>query len=244
MTDAQSAVQVEFAGEWFTVDPMRAFVIGREGDLEIDDNQYLHRHFLEVRFDERLWWLSNVGSRLAATVTSGEGTVQSWLAPGASIPLVFADYTIVFTAGPTTYELHIDLRTPMFQLSPEYRKPTGTETVMPLRLNADQRLLVLALAEPMLRRDTMGVSELPSNLDAGERLGWSSTKFNRKLDYLCEKFAAVGVPGLRGGVSNHAVNRRARLVEYCVSLQLVSRADLAELDEHVRAVQLDQGLNR
>ena len=230
-------VQVEFAGEWFAVDPAAPFVIGREGDLAIDDNQYLHRHFLELRFDGRLWWLTNMGSRLAATVSSGEGTVQSWLAPGAGIPLVFADYTIVFTAGPTTYDMHVQLTAPPFQVSPQQRKPMGTETIMPIRLNADQRLLVLALAEPILRRDTLGASQLPSNLAACEQLGWSATKFNRKLDYLCEKFSASGVQGLRGGIGKHAVNRRARLVEYCVSMQLVSRTDLAELDEHVRRVQ-------
>ena len=66
-------LKLEFAGEWITLDPARAFVIGREGDLTVDDNQYLHRQFLENRNQDGLWWLSNLGSRLSATISSGGG---------------------------------------------------------------------------------------------------------------------------------------------------------------------------
>ncbi|WP_292856209.1 hypothetical protein [Microbacterium sp.] len=63
-------LRLEFAGEWFDVPADRPFIIGREGDLEIDDNPYLHRHFLELRNRDGLWWLANVGVRLAATSPS------------------------------------------------------------------------------------------------------------------------------------------------------------------------------
>ena len=92
-------LQLEFAGEWMTLDRERPFVIGREGDLTVDDNQYLHRAFLELRHVDGLWWLSNVGSRLSATISSGGGAVQSWLSPGARLPIVFSECSIVFTAG-------------------------------------------------------------------------------------------------------------------------------------------------
>ena len=32
---------------------------------------------------------------------------QAWLAPGARLPLVFGTTTVLFTAGPTTYEFDI-----------------------------------------------------------------------------------------------------------------------------------------
>ena len=54
---ATPPLRLEFAGEWRDVPADRAFVIGRVGDLEIDDNPYLHRHFLELRFRDGLWWL-------------------------------------------------------------------------------------------------------------------------------------------------------------------------------------------
>ena len=230
-SEKKSEVQVEFAGEWFPVSRERPFVIGREGDLAIDENQYLHRHFLEVGLVDRLWWLTNIGSRLSATVSSGEGTVQSWLAPGASMPLVFADYVVVFTAGPTTYEFSISITQPEFEITPSARRPVGTETVMPLRLNDSQRLLVVALAEPMLRRDAVGASELPSNSAVAERLGWTMSKFNRRLDTLCDKLDQMGVQGMRAAPGKLATHRRARLVEYAISSRLVAKADLSLLDD-------------
>src|SRR5699024_1197808 len=101
--DGASAVaplRLEFAGEWYDLSPGKPFIIGREGDLEVDDNPYPHRHFLGLQHRDGLWWLANVGVRLAATISSAGGAVQSWLSPGARMPLVFERNVIVFTAGP------------------------------------------------------------------------------------------------------------------------------------------------
>lgn len=225
-------LRVEYAGEWLVPDPSTVFAIGREGDLAIDDNPFLHRRFLEISFANGMWWIANVGSRIAATVSAADGTVQSWLSPGARLPVVFAKSTVVFSAGPTTYEVTLDVADPAFSaavLPP--RSTPGETTVMPVGLTLLQRALVVALAEPMLRREGVGMSELPSNAAAAERLGWSLTKFNRKLDNVCDKLDRMGVQGLRGGAGALASNRRARLVEYAVMSQLVARSDLAILDD-------------
>ncbi|WP_232531929.1 FHA domain-containing protein [Microbacterium halophytorum] len=227
-------LRLEFAGEWFEIQPGSAFTIGREADLEIDDNQYLHRVFLEVSFRDGLWWLANVGSRLSATVSSAGGAVQSWLSPGANIPIVFEQSTIVFTAGPTTYEIGVHASEPQFSVSSQVKNSTsGEATVMPVSFTPLQKQLIVALAEPMLRRDGVSMSELPSSTLAAERLGWTMSKFNRKLDNVCDKLDRMGVQGLRGGPGKLATNRRARLVEYAVSSNLVTRADLALLEEGV-----------
>ena len=57
------------------------------------------------------------------------------------------------------------------------------------------------------------------------------SRFNRQLDNVCDKLDRMGVQGLRGGVGKLASNRRARLVEYAVSSQLVTRSDLSLLDD-------------
>jgi len=72
-----TAIRVEFAGEWFDPDPDRSFTIGREGDLAVDDNPYLHRSFLEIAQRDGLWWLTNVGTRLSATLSSAGGAVDA-----------------------------------------------------------------------------------------------------------------------------------------------------------------------
>ncbi|GAA2171278.1 hypothetical protein GCM10009846_04560 [Agrococcus versicolor] len=241
MADA-TTLRVEFAGEWFDPVAGEPFTIGREGDLAVDDNPYLHRAFLEITHRDGLWWLTNVGSRLSATLSSAGGVVQSWLSPGASLPLVFAEATIVFTAGPTTYEIGVQTTTAPFAMAATGAAvPLGDATVMPSQLTALQKALIVALAEPMLRRDGVGVSELPTSTKAAERLGWSMSRFNRKLDNVCDKLDRMGVQGLRGGAGRLASNRRARLVEYAVSSQLVTRADLALLDDDALRGTDDEG---
>jgi len=229
-----TTVTVEFAGEYFPVAPDAAFTVGRDGDLKLDDNLFLHRHFLEIVKEDGLWWLTNVGSRLSATVADSAGGVQAWLSPGARLPIVFERTTIVFAAGPTTYELHVHAAEPAFRATRREFAGDGDSTIGAVPLTESQKLLILALAEPQLRRDGTGMSEIPSSAKAAERLGWTVTRFNRKLDNVCDKLDRIGVPGMRGGQRNSATNRRARLVEHAVASRLVTRDDLALLDEPQR----------
>ena len=159
MAEQAPVLQVEFAGEWATLDPERPFVIGREGDLTVDDNQYLHRQFLEIRNQDGLWWLSNVGTRLSATVSSGGGAVQSWLSPGARLPIVFEECSIVFTAGPTTYEFSVHLKTPSFLQqggAPLQRDPVGGDVQLEMGEGMGKRRQRLAPAQAAERRHRRG----------------------------------------------------------------------------------------
>lgn len=222
---------LEFAGEHYVIEPGKPFVIGREGDLAVDDNRFLHRHLLTISNHDSLWWLQNVGSRLSATVTDGFGRVQAWLAPGARIPLVFRSMSVIFTAGATTYELTIFSDEPQFEDASSAMLDSTLSTLGSVTLTATQRLMILALAEPMLRREGVGMSDIPTSTAAAARLGWRLTRFNRKLDNVCDKFDRAGVPGLRGGMREYATNRRARLVEHAIAARLVTRADLPLLDQ-------------
>ena len=89
---------------------------------------------------------------------------------------------------------------------------------------------MVALAEPFLRRGQGGATQIPSSADAASRLGWKVTKFNRKLDNVCQKLADAGTRGLHGGPGKLASNRKARLVEHALSTRLVTEADLVLLD--------------
>ncbi|MCC2032993.1 hypothetical protein [Microbacterium allomyrinae] len=226
---------VEFAGEEYAVAPDAVFTVGREGDLTIDDNLFLHRHFLTIRNVDGLWLLSNVGSRLSATVTDSGGRVQAWLAPGARLPLVFASTSVIFSAGPTTYELTIHAAEPTFRETQPEADDDGLSTIGDVPLTHSQRVMILALAEPLLRREGTGMSELPTSAQAAERIGWTLTRFNRKLDNVCDKLDRIGVPGMRGGVRSYATNRRVRLVEHAIAARLVTRQDLPLLDEELHA---------
>jgi hypothetical protein len=223
---------VEFCGETYPVEPGEPLSIGRDGRLAIDDNPYLHRMFLQIADVDDLWWLANVETLLTATVADEHGMMQAWLAPGARLPLVFERSVVWFTAGSTTYEFDVVLTEPPFTpLTGEIaRTEAGPTTIGRMILTPDQKRLVLALCEPILRRGVPDVGSVPSSSDAAARLGWQLTRFNRKLDNVCDKLARAGIGGLHGEPGRLAVNRRARLVEYALAARLVQRADLDLLD--------------
>lgn len=228
---------VEFCGELRTVDT-DVFTVGRDADLVLDDdNRFLHRHFLSLSEQHGVWLLTNVGSQLTATVSDSDGRLEAFLAPGAVLPLVFARTVVRCTAGPTTYEFAITFDEPPFQSGRalddslgQVRVDTTDATVGRVDLTPEQTVMIVALAEPALRGDGRASTMLPSSNDAALRLGWTITKFNRKLDNVCSKLTATGVRGLHGDAARLASNRRARLVEYALAVRLITRADLDLLD--------------
>lgn len=232
-------VSVDFCGEVRRLDAAQVFVVGRDADLHVDDNPFLHRRFLTISQANGLWTLANVWSQLTATVSDVEGRMEAFLAPGAALPIVFARTSVRFTAGPTTYEFEIVHDEPPFSASIEEPATDGQTTVGATSLTPDQRLLVLALAEPVLRGDGRASVTVPSLADASARLGWTNTKFNRKLDNVCHKLTKLGVRGLHGGPDRLASNRRTRLVEYAVATRLVTKADLELLDRLVIGADTD-----
>jgi hypothetical protein len=156
------------------------------------------------------------------------------LAPGSEIALSFPNAIVRFRAGVTDYEL--SLRVPDREDEEDDEDGdaswddefTDTIGLSDVPLTDEQRLLLLALAEPALR-DPHNKEELPANRAIARRLGWSITKFNRKLDNLCNRFTKLGVGGLRGSIDQLATDRRRRLVEHAIESALVSADQLDRL---------------
>lgn len=222
--------EIDFCGSVIAID-RDPFVLGRDGDMVIDDdNRHLHRQFLRLSSQQGIWLLANVGSQLSATASDSDGRLEAFLAPGAVLPLVFDETIVRFTAGPTTYEFAIRLPDPAFVTGVAEPGGSGDTTVGRVSMTPDQLRLILALAEPVLRGDGRAVTALPSNAEAAQRLDWKITRFNRKLDNVCQKLSAHGVRGLHGGPGQLASSRRARLVEYAIAVRMVDRDDLALLD--------------
>jgi hypothetical protein len=229
MTDA-APLLIEFCGEVIAVD-RTPFTVGRDADYVIDDeNRFLHRHFVQLDHRAGIWVLANVGDQLTATVSDTDGLLEAFLAPGAVLPLVFGATVVRFTAGPTTYEFTLRLADPAFVAVRVDDVPGGDTTIGRVTMTPDQMRLVLALAEPTLVGGGRAGTAMPSSAQAADRLGWTITKFNRKLDNVCQKLAAQGVRGLHGEPGRLASNRRARLVEYALAMRLITRDDLALLD--------------
>jgi hypothetical protein len=223
-------LHIEFCGETTPVDH-QPFTIGRDADLVLDDgNRHLHRQFLSVSRQQGIWVLANVGGQLTATVSDAGGRLEAFLAPGGVLPLVFDETIVRFTAGPTTYEFSIRVPDAAFVETRVELNGKGDTTVGRVAMTPDQLRLIVAIAEPALRGDGRAATTLPSNQEVAQRLGWTLTRVNRKLDNVCQKLAAQGIRGLHGAPGQLATNRRARLVEYAMAVQMVTRDDLAVLE--------------
>lgn len=219
---------MEFCGERYGVPRGEIVTVGREGDVLIDDNPFLHRHFLAISHTEDgLCLLSNIGTRLHATACDADGRMEAYVSPGVTVPLVFPTTRVAFAAGSTSYELLVRSNSPSaFSPAAVAMQPQGEATLGPTDLTPDQRRLLVALAEYRLVGESPQTTTIPPSATIATRLGWPITKFNRKLDNVCQKLARLGVRGLLGKVGDPASNRRARLVEYSLGTELVTVDDL------------------
>ncbi|WP_040493072.1 hypothetical protein [Ilumatobacter nonamiensis] len=227
---------VEFAGNEGTLLPGDELTFGRSGDLVIDaNNPYLHRSLGVFAHVSGAWWVANTGSTIAIRLDDANSSSYGIVAPGARSPLAYETTALSFEAGESSYSLRCEILhdRPSFELTrpQDWAGPDdeATRTATSLPLNDDQRLLLIALCEPWLDAD--GVGELATNRQLASRLGWTITKFNRKLDWLCSKFAKAGVSGLVGTEDLLARDRRLRLVEHTLHAGLVDRDDLSLLDQ-------------
>ena len=159
------------------------------------------------------------------------------LPPGVETALSPGDFAIAFAAGPTRYELRGRCPGPRPGAAP-VDSPASNDTGLDhtvrwgvFELNNDQRALLAALAEPRLRDPLAEPERLPPNRQTAMRLGWTLSKFNRKLDHLCGRLSRHGVRGLQGQVGTTASDRRHNLVEHALAHQLVRTADLELLDD-------------
>jgi hypothetical protein len=232
MTD-DNVLTVDFCDERRTVTPGDTLTFGRAADLAIDEaNPYLHRVVGRFLCHNAVWWLENLGDHVELEVATDGGALTRLpaRAPGGPAPLATLTaprFRVTFEAGGLRYQLDGWLSAPPVAPVPP-PGPSGVRTSAfgKVQLTDEERALVLALAEPCLRDPAAGPEALPTNRQVAHRLGWPITKFNRKLDYLCQRLAKNGVPGLQGGRGAEATNRRWRLVEHAVNARMVTPGDL------------------
>lgn len=221
---------LDFAGELLSAAPGETLRVGRTGDLAIDDNPYLHRDFLAFATSGDLWWVANVGGRIAAYLTEEGGLMRSTLAPGARLPLVFPTTLVTFAAGDTLYELIVTVPSVGYEPVEVVPGRRGETTISPGAFTPSQLLAILALAEPTLRRAGSGAAAIPTTAQAAARLGWSAKRFDKKVENVCDKLSSAGVRGLKGPRQRLASRRRVELVEYAISTLLVTTNDLYLID--------------
>lgn len=228
-----SPLTVSFPGTLHVLGPETpgaAATFGRGADLDIDaGNPFLHRRAGRFVYSDGLWWVENLSTWSPIRVVTGGTTTL--LAGGDRIPLVHPETAVRFEAGPCNYEITAQLDT-VPELPVDHRlddERTATQPPARIPLNAEQRLLVAALAESRLVNG--GPDRLPTNRSVAERLGWSEAKLNRKLDYLCHRLHRLGVAGMHES-GRRAVGRRGRLVDHLVATGQITNDDVVALRRH------------
>lgn len=237
-TPAEPTLTVDFAGEVHALTPGEELTFGRgdANDIEVDSNPQLHRRFGQIFFRDGNWWLRNNGNRLSLSVLDQASRSNVTLTSGRETSLTFEHATIAFEAGNTSYELVVMLSDVPEGVEHLEADDLDTDAVMAMTVDqsqvpliGDQRLLAVALAEHKLRNPHRP-TDLPTNKAIAHRFGWSMTKFNRKLDRMCKKYARAGVSGLVGAPGELASDRRTKLVEHLVESGSVTIADLDILE--------------
>ena len=229
-----SELTIEFIEKTVVLDEDSKLHFGRGIDdqtqcLVIDEeNQHLHRKLGEFAFDGTQWWLRNIGRSIPIRLWTSDGS-RSVVMSGSEVPLAAATTTLDFEAGRSKYQLSA-------HLSADRDSDIGlvssdTISATDLEFTHSQKQLIVSLAENALRNPGQAISVPPSK-EAAARLGWKMTKFNAKLQNVCERLTnKLGVRGLGSGSSGATMDRRLRLVEYCVFNRVVTAEDLQVLDE-------------
>jgi hypothetical protein len=225
-----SSLRVDFLSETHVLWPGEELTMGRAGILHIDDNPSLPRLVGRFSCHQGHWWLYNSGASISLLVSDRTSPSQIVVTPGRAVPLPFADALVSFQAGKTVYEVETAITT----LADLEHDGNGSEPTLVLDLGklaftVDQVLLILALSERRLRPTPFDQSDLPSNAEVADRLGWRMAQFNRKLDHICAKLSARGVPGLKRVDGKLANERRRKLVEFAVASKLVTVEMLSQL---------------
>lgn len=213
-----------------TADEPEGLAFGRGAALDVDSNPFMHRQVGRFVPLAGIWWVENLSAWSPLWVTAA-GTTHL-VDGGAKVALCEEQSTVSFEAGVGRYELHVHLSE--VPAAPPVVKPPDDVTLTQPRdvivLTDEERLMVVALAEPILRDPPTNLS-IPTNREVRVRLGWTTAKFNRKLDYLCTRLFRLGVEGVRLP-DRRARDRRRYVIDHLISENLITTADLPLLDAY------------
>lgn len=206
----------DLLGHRVALDPGQALMTGRAAPFPVgEDDEFMHRNFLQFWADGSTWTVTNHGSRISASVhpRAENSFAELRVGPGATLPLPAGESAVVFATSERTYEIHLTvartLRPPTTSSFPDQ----GTLTVGRFEPNEEQRELLVALAAPLVANPGAGMDRVPAVRDLERILGWSQKKVNTKIDYLCRSLEGNGVPGFSVR-SGNAPARRFALARY------------------------------
>ena len=156
-----------------------------------------------LRFHDGTWWVHNDSHACLLFVTGDRG-FRADLPPGLALPLQQWHAKLRLAGGQGNYTLLI--RLPDDSDEPEPRPltavPTDSRAITSVRarpkLSDSDRLILAARFEKYLIWRYPGVATPCTAREAAERIGWGQHAVVKRCENIRERYARLGVPGLRG----------------------------------------------
>jgi hypothetical protein len=83
--DESDELLIEFLGEEHLVTPGESLTFGRRGDLEVDDNPFMHRVVGRFVYRQGVWWLQNHGTSIRVELRETSTLVVHTVLPGQQL---------------------------------------------------------------------------------------------------------------------------------------------------------------
>lgn len=195
----------------------RSVTFGRDADLELDSNPFLHRRTGAFVRAGDAWWIHNVGSKLHLTVVAADGT-RVELPPGTRHAIAHGTGLVRIVAGRATYEINylLDDEPPMPADDLLEPPDDGTLTVqVDLALTPREIDFLVTFARPAL----LGLAEpMPTYAEVASTWDVSPKTLDNSLQSIKRKFRAAKLVRDQGLDS---------VVQVAIQHSLITRDDLA-----------------
>lgn len=210
----------DLIGHRVALNPGQHTELGRAAPFVVgDDDDFMHRIFLQFWDRQGTWMVTNRGSRLTARIVQRvQGShSQMDLSPGATLPLPLGHSSVVFSTPEMNYELALTVAQTLTGPADGIGgPPAGRPTTGAFNPNDEQILLLKALAAPLLKAPGAEDSVIPTVKALARELGWTEKKVNTKIAYLCTVLEKNGF-GSFSSRDGLATPRRIPLAHFAVA---------------------------
>lgn len=170
-------------------------IVGRSGTFPVGtDDVFLHRSLFQVWYGGLGWMIANRGRHIPLDIEphGSRSLTRIHLGPGAVTVMPAGPSAITFTTPERHYEIHIDIPSTGISRPSQLNTFDGDITHARHIPNEDQRIMLDALAAPLIKNPGANDGDLPTVKELAEQLGWTEKKTNQKIERLCQRLAQDG----------------------------------------------------
>lgn len=205
----------DLVGTRVSIAPGQQVILGRAGNIPLGaDDSAMHRHFLQLWNQQGAWYIRNIGSFITARLIARGSNrfVPQRLSPQTTLPIPPGEVGVTFDTKNMAYEIALTNAAPppRYEHTPVPDAPFTAEGFEP---NAEQLLLLRALAEPLWRDPSAEAHVVVPSVDQlAEQLGWTAKQTNQRMQRIVDALERAGVPEFQRGTTQ--VPWRVQLAKY------------------------------